>query len=1120
MSAGFKRRQRNPAEEVAEFKSKRGFTQKGVDDLVMLPKINEAEIVDNLHKRYQYDAIYTNIGPVLIVVNPYKDLGLTGEDYVRLYKGKFRHELPPHIFALAEETYRAMKNEKTDQCTIISGESGAGKTVAAKQIMQYIAAVSGHSDKVEFVKSVILDSNPLLESFGNAKTIRNNNSSRFGKYMEIRFDAKGDPIGGKITNYLLEKSRVIFQQPGERNFHIFYQLLIGADDRMAQDLQLYSPENFHYVNQSGCYTVDDVDDSKDFQDVINAMNTMGITPDEQAVIFQIVAGILHIGNVQFAEDDRGNAYITDETELNIAAGLWAVSPEDLKYSMLFRHMVSGVGSRQETFESPLNLTQAVGTRDALARDIYDRLFTYLVGKVNLALDKWRLKHTCVIGILDIFGFEIFEHNGFEQFCINYVNEKLQQYFIEKTLKEEQDEYVAEGIQWTPIKFFNNKIVCDLIEGKNPPGLFSLLDDICATIHAEGGPATDEKFLQKADGMHNGHPHWTAYTGAFCIRHYAGDVNYEVEGFTDKNKDTLFQECVDCMRNSATPFIHALFPVTPEEEAARNGQRKRPTTAGFKIKTSANALMTTLSQCTPHYIRCIKPNDNKAAGDWNQERVRHQCQYLGLLENVKVRRAGFAYRQPFDRFLRRYKKLSNKTWGTWGEWTGDAREGARLILESITSIEPAQWQFGKTKVFIRHPESVFHLEEMMERKDFDQICKIQRAWRMWRMRRKALEQKAEAAKLLKGQKERRRDSATRPWTGDYINYEDNFQLQDVMQPYMDEMVSFADDVHRLNKNGKLEKRIFLLTDAAFYLITRAVKKQVVSYSVTRRVEIGKVRDIYVSTLSDGYLTIHVSGEHDAVLENDRKTELIMLMREAYQNKTNQTLQVFFSDTMKYIAKQGDTNQREVTIYRDEAAIPLVQLQETTKNKIMSFFSTSHTLRIGVPSGLPKDTDTTPRGFHNTVQRTAPAPSAARGGSRAAANKRLAALGGGMYDASAAEEYTEPEPEPEPMPARPAPARGGMPPRGGAAPRGGMPPRGGAAPRGGMAPRGAPAPRAAPAVPARPRCKALYPYQAQADDELTFQTGDVMFVVQPDDGGWIQAELNGRVGMAPSNYVQML
>lgn len=330
------------AEEVAEFKSKRGFTQKGVDDLVMLPKITEADIVDNLQKRHSYDAIYTNIGPVLIVVNPYKDLGLTTDEYVRLYKGKFRHELPPHIFALAEETYRAMKQEKTDQCTIISGESGAGKTVAAKQIMQYIAAVSGRSEKVEFVKSVILDSNPLLEAFGNAKTIRNNNSSRFGKYMEINFDAKGDPVGGRIINYLLEKSRVIQQQPGERNYHIFYQLLLGADQGMVDRLQLYDAQEFHYVNQSQCYTVDDVDDARDFQDTVSAMNTMGISDREQQSIFEIVAGILHLGNVVFEEDSRSQAYIPDKNELNIAASLWHVNPEDLEYCMLFRDRKSVV----------------------------------------------------------------------------------------------------------------------------------------------------------------------------------------------------------------------------------------------------------------------------------------------------------------------------------------------------------------------------------------------------------------------------------------------------------------------------------------------------------------------------------------------------------------------------------------------------------------------------------------------------------------------------------------------------------------------------------------------------------------------------------------------------------
>jgi len=1169
MSAGFKRRQRNPAEEVAEFKSKRGFTQKGVDDLVMLPKITEADIVENLQKRHSYDAIYTNIGPVLIVVNPYKDLGLTTDEYVRLYKGKFRHELPPHIFALAEETYRAMKQEKSDQCTIISGESGAGKTVAAKQIMQYIAAVSGHSEKVEFVKSVILDSNPLLEAFGNAKTIRNNNSSRFGKYFEINFDAKGDPVGGRITNYLLEKSRVIGQQPGERNFHFFYQLILGADQRLVDKLQLYGVEDFHYVNQSGCYTVDDVDDAKDFQEVVGAMNTMGIHAAEQDNIFEIIAGILHLGNIVFQEDGRGNAYISDKTELNIAASLWRVNPEDLEYCMLFRQMTSGVGSRQEVFQSPLNLAQAQGTRDALARDLYDRLFTYLVDKVNLALDKWKLPHTCVIGILDIFGFEIFDHNGFEQFCINYVNEKLQQYFIEKTLKEEQEEYVAEGIQWTPIKFFNNKIVCDLIEGKNPPGLFSLLDDICATIHAQGGSATDEKFLQKADGLFSGHQHWRAFTGAFAIKHYAGEVAYECEGFTDKNKDTLFQECIDCMRASATPFIHNLFPVTPEEEAARSGQRKRPTTAGFKIKTSANALMSTLTQCTPHYIRCIKPNDVKKPGVWDHERVRHQCQYLGLLENVKVRRAGFAYRAPFDRFLRRYKKLNKATWGSWGEWKGDPREGARTILEGLTSIEPGQWQFGKTKVFIRHPESVFHLEELIERKDFDEICKIQRAWRMWRMRRKALEQKAEAASMFRGNKERRRESMDCQWTGDYIQYEDNYQMQDAMQPYMEEMCCFADDVHRLNKNGKLEKRSLLLTESAFYLVMRVVKKKVLSYSVTRRVGINEVSDITISPLQDGYMAIHVPGQHDAVIECANKTELIMLMREHYKNATGRDLPVYFKDTIAYVAKAGE-KQKQIQLYKDEAAIPLIQQQEATKNKIKSFFSSSAMIRIGIPSGLPKETDTTPKGWNNTFAGAsgAPAPRGPRGGNRAANNAIAKLGGGGMYDMSSSYQEEEEAPAPAPV-ARPGPARGGGggrpmpapggargggaarggparggPARGGGAPRGGggggrpMPAPGGAA-RGGGAPRGGaarggparggaargapqqramPAPPRAPAAPARPKATAAFDYTAQSADELSFAAGDVITILKKDDSGWWEGELHGRKGWIPANYMQ--
>jgi len=514
-------------------------------------------------------------------------------------------------------------------------------------------------------------------------------------------------------------------------------------------------------------------------------------------------------------------------------------------------------------------------------------------------------------------------------------------------------------------------------------------------------------------------------------------------------------------------------------------------------------------------------------------VRHQCQYLGLLENVKVRRAGFAYRAPFDRFLRRYKKLNKQTWGSWGEWKGDPREGARVILEGLTSIEPGQWQFGKTKVFIRHPESVFHLEELIERKDFDEICKIQRAWRMWRMRRKALEQKAEAASLFRGNKERRRDSMDRKWVGDYIQYEDNYQMQDAMQPYMEEMCCFADDVHRLNKNGKLEKRSFLLTETAFYLVMRSVKKKVLTYSVTRRVVLSNVINISLSKFQDGYMTIHVSGEHDAVIECDRKTELIMLMREGYKASTGRELPVEFVDCMTYLAKAGDTKQKKVEFYKDEAAIPLIQQQEATKNKIKSFFSGSAVIRIGIPSGLPADTDTTPRGWNNTFAGAsgAPAPRGPRGGNRAANNAIARLGGGGMYDVSSSYEEEE-APAPAPV-ARSAPARGGgggrALPAAGVAARGG-PARGGAA-RGGPARggpalggpaggggRAMPAPPRAPAAPARPKATAAFDYNAQSPDELSFSAGDQITILKKDDSGWWEGELNGQKGWIPANYMQ--
>jgi myosin-1 len=414
-------------------KTAKNFAQQGVDDMVMLPKVVEDQIIENLNKRYNHDLIYTNIGSVLISVNPFKFIPITGQDYVERYQGKFRHENSPHIFALAEETYRAMKNEGENQCVIISGESGAGKTEASKLIMQYVSAVSGNSEGVEYVKHVILESNPLLEAFGNAKTLRNNNSSRFGKYFEIVFNNYGDPSGGRITNYLLEKSRVVFQTQGERNFHIFYELLNGATDDELQKWQLYDPQHFHYLNQSGCFEVEGVDDAKDFQDVRKAMGIIGLTPAEQDDVLTLVAGILHTGNVAFVEEKSGNAAVYDSQVLELAANMLKVDAQTLQSALLFRVIntgTAGSGGRMSTYSVPQNVEQANSARDALTKVIYSRMFDYLVGKVNEALAKGNGQHKAHIGVLDIFGFEIFKvfyniiYNGLFLILIQPISSKM------------------------------------------------------------------------------------------------------------------------------------------------------------------------------------------------------------------------------------------------------------------------------------------------------------------------------------------------------------------------------------------------------------------------------------------------------------------------------------------------------------------------------------------------------------------------------------------------------------------------------------------------------------------------------------------------------------------------
>ncbi|KAJ2805195.1 class II myosin, partial [Coemansia furcata] len=696
--------------------------QAGVSDMTMLSKITNEAINENLRQRFENADIYTYIGNVLISVNPFKDLGIYTPQILKSYENKNRMELAPHVYAIAEGAFRNMIAYKESQCVIISGESGAGKTEAAKKIMEYIAAVSGgNSTSIKEIKDMVLATNPLLESFGCAKTLRNNNSSRHGKYLEIQFNGGGEPVGAIITNYLLEKGRVVGQICNERNFHIFYQFTKAASQTYRDQYGISGPESYLYTSAAGCLDVPNIDDSSDYADTLKAMSVIGISSAEQDGIHRMLATILWLGNVQFVDNGEGNSTITDQDIINFVAHLLDSNPEMVKKALISRTIETSRGGRRGSiYDVPLNIAQARSARDGLAKAIYDRLFDWIVVRVNKAMQA-RSESSYIIGVLDIYGFEIFDQNSFEQLCINYVNEKLQQIFIELTLKAEQEEYVREQIKWTPIDYFNNKIVCDLIEAKRPPGVFAAMNDACATAHADP-KAADQSLSQRLSACSHS-KHFELLNSTFTVKHYAGDVNYSLSGMTDKNKDQLLRDHLELCKSSRDVFLQNLFPEPLAEDS-----KKRPPTASDRIKHSANELVTKLMQSQPSYIRTIKPNENKSPSEFNDKRVLHQVKYLGLCENIRIRRAGFAYRQTFEKFVERFYLLSSKT-SYAGDyiWTGSSKDACVQILRD-TEIAPEEWQIGTTKAFIRHPETLWALENKRDQYWHMMATRIQRAWR--------------------------------------------------------------------------------------------------------------------------------------------------------------------------------------------------------------------------------------------------------------------------------------------------------------------------------------------------------------------------------------------------------
>nr|XP_056711115.1 unconventional myosin-Ia-like [Euleptes europaea] len=612
--------------------------------------------------------------------------------------------------------------------------------------MSYVAAVCGKGEQVNRVKEQLLQSNPVLEAFGNAKTIRNDNSSRFGKYMDIEFDFKGDPLGGVISNYLLEKSRVVHHVKDERNFHIFYQLLSGGSDQQLKRLKLERDCSLYSYLNKEAPSLHGVDDAANFRAVQDAMKAIGFSSAEVTAVLEVVAVVLKLGDVQLSEQFQASGAescgIQNEQVIRDICQLIQLDESVLENALCCRT----VETHQEKVVTTLRVSQGYYARDALAKNIYNRLFNWLVSRINESIKVTTTEHKKVMGVLDIYGFEIFQNNSFEQFIINYCNEKLQQIFILLTLKEEQEEYVREGIAWTPVDFFDNSIICDLIEDSKG-GILAMLDEECL----RPGEVNEATFLAKLNQVFKEHKRYESrvtqnakhimdtslLANCFRIHHYAGKVTYNVTGFIEKNNDLLYRDLSQAMWKAKHKLLHTLFPEGDPEKVSL----KRPPTAGFQFKASVVTLMKNLYSKKPNYIRCIKPNDTKKAAMFTDALVRAQVRYLGLLENVRVRRAGYAYRQVYEPCLERYKMLCKET---WPHWNGRARDGVQALLGSLP-IDPKELAYGHTKIFIRTPALLFDLEDRRQRRVGELAALIQATYRAWKCR--MLYQKMRKSQIL-------------------------------------------------------------------------------------------------------------------------------------------------------------------------------------------------------------------------------------------------------------------------------------------------------------------------------------------------------------------------------------
>uniref|UniRef100_A0A8C4XAJ4 Myosin-7 n=1 Tax=Erpetoichthys calabaricus TaxID=27687 RepID=A0A8C4XAJ4_ERPCA len=702
-----------------------------IEDMAMFTFLHEPAVLYNLKERYAAWMIYTYSGLFCVTVNPYKWLPVYNAEVVAAYRGKKRTEAPPHIFSISDNAYQYMLTDRENQSILITGESGAGKTVNTKRVIQYFASIAAAGGKKEAVSSKgtledqIIQANPALEAFGNAKTVRNDNSSRFGKFIRIHFAASGKLASADIETYLLEKSRVVFQLKSERDYHIFYQILSNKKPELLEMLLVTNnPYDYAFISQ-GETTVASIDDADELMATDSAFDVLGFTQEEKNSVYKLTGAIMHYGNMKFKQKQREEQAEPDGTEdADKAAYLMGLNSADLLKGLCHPRVKVG----NEWVTKGQNVQQVMYSIGALAKAVYEKMFNWMVLRINQSLDTKQARQY-FIGVLDIAGFEIFDFNSFEQLCINFTNEKLQQFFNHHMFVLEQEEYKKEGIEWEFIDFGMDLQACiDLIE--KPMGIMSILEEECMFPKASD-TTFKAKLYDNHLGKSNNFQKPRVIKGKpeahFALMHYAGTVDYNIMNWLVKNKDPLNETVVGLYQKSALKLLSILFANYAGADSAQETKGKGAKKKGSSFQTvsalhreNLNKLMTNLRSTHPHFVRCIIPNETKTPGKMDNPLVMHQLRCNGVLEGIRICRKGFPNRILYGDFKQRYRIL-NPAAIPEGQFI-DSKKGAEKLLGSL-DIDHSQYKFGHTKVFFK-AGLLGQLEEMRDDRLSAIITRIQ------------------------------------------------------------------------------------------------------------------------------------------------------------------------------------------------------------------------------------------------------------------------------------------------------------------------------------------------------------------------------------------------------------